>query len=80
MESQTPCQPYYEIQVEGELGEMWMEWFEPLSIRREFNAESNQHVTVLFGTIPDQPALYSVLNKIRDLNLSLISIKKCEPK
>jgi len=59
---------------------MWLNWFEGLSIRTEFNAESARHVTVLYGPIPDQPALHGVLNKIRDLNLTLISIKKHEPK
>ena len=70
----------YEIRVEGELGDMWASWFEGLSIRKEFNGESGRHITVLYGLIPDQPSLHGLLNKIRDLNLTLISIKKHEPK
>jgi hypothetical protein len=59
---------------------MWAGWFEGLSIRQEFDKESERPITVLYGPIPDQPALHGALNKIRDLNLTLISIKKHEPK
>ncbi len=58
---------------------MWANWFEGLSIRKEFDGEGGRHVTVLYGPIPDQPALHGVLNKIRDLNLTLISVEKQEP-
>jgi hypothetical protein len=79
LNSQQSSPSFYEIRVEGELGDMWANWFEGLSIRKEFNGENDRRVTVLFGPIPDQPALHGVLNKIRDLNLTLISIKKHEP-
>jgi hypothetical protein len=68
----------YEIRIEGELGDMWASWFEGLSIRKEFTVGSDHPVTVLYGRIPDQPALHGILNRIRDLNLTLISIKKDE--
>lgn len=80
MTSHKSSPSIYEIRVEGELGDMWANWFEGLSIRKEFNGESDRHITVLYGPIPDQPSLHGVLNKIRDLNLTLISIKKHEPK
>ena len=73
-------QTYYEIRVDGELGDMWADWFEGFSIRIESHSQSEYHTTVLYGTIPDQPALYAVLNKIRDLNLTLISIENCAEK
>lgn len=78
MKSQKTFPLFYEIQVEGELGDMWASWFEGMSIRQELNGESERATTVLYGAIPDQPALYGVLNKIRDLNLVLLSVKKCE--
>jgi hypothetical protein len=62
--------PYvYEIQIEGHLAERWSDWFEGLSIHKEDNGE-----TVLRGPLKDQAALFSVLTKIRDLNLTLISV------
>ena len=68
--------PVYEIRVEGELGDMWASWFEGLTIRTESDREHDSTLTVLRGTIADQPALHAVLNQIRDLNLTLISLKK----
>jgi hypothetical protein len=32
--------------------------------------------TILSGTLADQSALFSVISKIRDMNLTLISIKR----
>lgn len=80
MKPQDSAQSFYEIRVEGELGEMWANWFEGLSIRIESGRETDRTITVLYGTISDPPALHSVLNKIRDLNLTLLSVKKCERK
>ncbi len=80
MKRYPPSPPIYEIRVEGELGDMWANWFEGLSIHKEVNEDSDHPITVLYGPIFDQPALHGVLNKIRDLNLTLISIKKREPK
>lgn len=67
---------FYEIRVEGELGGMWEAWFEGVSIRKEPSPGTSGSITVLSGTIADQPALHAVLDKIRDLNLTLVSIKK----
>jgi hypothetical protein len=44
-----------------------------------FSYESDG-VTTLRGQLPDQAALHSVLLKIRDLNLSLISVSRIETK
>jgi hypothetical protein len=34
--------------------------------------------TILTGPIPDQAALHGILNRIRDLNLGLISVTQAE--
>ncbi len=73
-----PSQFFYEIRVEGELGDMWRDWFEGFSLRTEFDEHTNRSITVLYGHLTDQPALYGTLNKIRDLNLVLISVQKYE--
>lgn len=67
----------YEIKVKGELDPVWMEWFEGLRLTHD--PEGN---TVLAGTIVDHTALHSILLKIRDLNLKLISVNeiKCNDK
>ncbi len=61
----------YEIRVEGELPSDWANWFEGLAIQNGPPGES-----VLSGPLADQPALYGVLTKIRDLNLKLISVNR----
>ncbi len=62
----------YEIRVEGRLPGDWSDWFEGLEIHSGLPGES-----VLSGPIADQPALYGVLAKIRDLNLKLVSVNRC---
>jgi hypothetical protein len=58
----------YDIRVTGDLDPSWSEWFDGLTIT---NLERG--VAVLSGDV-DQAALHGTLNKIRDLNLSLISV------
>lgn len=63
----------YEIKVKGELDPVWKEWFEGLELAHD--CEGN---TVLSGPIVDHTALHSILLKIRDLNLKLVSVNEVE--
>jgi hypothetical protein len=65
--------PVYEIRVKGHLDPRWSEWFEGLTVTRTASGE-----TILFGSIVDQAALHGLLAKIRDLNLTLISVTRAE--
>jgi hypothetical protein len=78
LKPRNSSQSFYEIRVEGELGEMWANWFEGLSIRKESDPETGRTITVIDGPITDQPALHAVLSKIRDLNLTLLLFKRSE--
>jgi hypothetical protein len=60
----------YEIRLEGVLDRRWSEWFEGLDIRRDGDD------TVLSGTLPDQSALHGVLEKVRDLGLCVITLRR----
>ena len=62
-----------EIKIKGRLEERWAEWFEGLI----FSYESDG-TTTLSGSLPDQASLYSILLKIRDMNLTLISVTQTE--
>jgi hypothetical protein len=62
-----------EIKIKGRLEERWSEWFEGLT----FTYESDS-TTTLSGPLPDQAALHSILLKIRDMNLTLISVTQIE--
>ena len=65
----NPETNYYQIKIVGRLEEDWSDWFEGLT----FTYESDD-TTTIHCPLPDQAALHSVLIKIRDLNLKLISI------
>ncbi len=58
----------FKIKIKGKLSEQWTEWFDNFEI--EFDGEN----TTLSGLVSDQSALHGILNKIRDLNLKLISV------
>ncbi len=64
----------YQIRVESHLGTQWADWFEGLTITLEANGE-----TLLTGTLVDQAVLHSLLRKVRDLGLSLVSVVRVEP-
>ena len=59
----------YEIRIKGHLDEKWAEWLYDLTLTHECDG-----TTTLRGPLPDQTALHSVLDRIRDMNLPLISV------
>ena len=61
---------HYEIRVEGVLDGRWSEWFQGLRI------ENQDDETILSGTLPDQPALHGILDKVRDLGLTIITVRR----
>ena len=63
---------HYEIRLAEHLDERWAKWFDGLEIVH--SAESGE--TILHGEMADQPALFGVLGKIRDLGLTLISVQR----
>ncbi len=63
----------YEIRVEGQVDELWEEWFEGMKIDYKNDSE-----TILLGELKDQTALHGVLDRIRDLGLILISVERID--
>ena len=56
------------IRIKGHLNYKWKDWFDGMEILYEGD------YTILYGEIKDEPFLHGILNKIRDLNLELVSV------
>jgi hypothetical protein len=63
----------YQVRVKGSLDREWSEWFDGFTVTPQASGE-----TLLTGVAADQAALHGLLNKIRDLGLPLLSVKRAE--
>ncbi len=59
----------YQICIGYKLDGTWSEWFEGLELRPQ-----PDNTTLLVGVLNDSTALHTILNKIRNLNLDLVSV------
>jgi hypothetical protein len=59
----------YQVRVKGCLSEDFLAW---LDLGGEYNPQSDE--TLLLVATTDQAALYGLLNRLRDLGLTLISV------
>ena len=75
----NPGLVYYEIKVQGQLDPLWSRWFEGMTLTHTGNGENEVAYTLISGPVIDQPALHGLLTKIRDLNLTLISVCRIVP-
>ncbi len=64
---------HYQIIVAGEFGVNWSEWLGDVILESHYQTNGS-HKTTILGAVPDQAALRGLLNKIWDLNLTLISV------
>lgn len=59
----------YRIRVKEHLSIKWVEWLQVIAM--DYQQDGS---TVMLSELDDQPALHGLLNKIRDLGLTLISV------
>jgi len=64
----------YQIRVRGHLSNAWAEWFDGLTIENLPNGEA-----LLSGPVVDKAALHGLLTRVRDLNLTLVTVALIEP-
>jgi len=69
--SHTPV--HYRIKLKGHLDHKWSDWFEGMDI------STGGGETILSGQVADQAALHGLLIRIRDLNLTLLSVEQIDP-
>jgi len=65
----------YQIKVKGKLDESWSNWLGNVQITSA-STEDGTWVTTLVVEVPDPPALFGILDHIRDLNLTLASVRE----
>ena len=63
----------YKITIKGRLQEKWALWLNGMIMSVENTVPGNNE-TIITVRIPDQAALRGILNKIWDLNLTIISL------
>lgn len=63
----------YEVRVQGMLDGCWSQWLGGLQVSSE-GGES-----ALSGTLPDQSALYGVLEMVFDLGLAVVTVRRLPP-
>ena len=63
----------HEIRIQGHLDERWTDWLQGLKFTHESDG-----TTTLTGPLADKAALHGVLNKIRDLALPIVSVRRVD--
>ena len=66
---------HYQITVKEHLDESWSTWFDGLTITHDADGMST-----LAGAVRDQSALYGLIDKARDLGLTLVAVSHSAPR
>jgi len=66
------------IKIKGYLKENWAKWLNGMVI--SIKNQNREKITTITVSIPDQAALRGIMNKLWDLNLTLISVSSQDVK
>ena len=69
----------YEIKVASHLDENWSASLGCMSLSCTYSEDDHLPVTIMTGFLADQTALRGLLNKLFDLNLTILSVNRCNP-
>ena len=62
----------YRIRIAGRVNDGWSDFMSDLE--QTFDKENGVTITTITGVVTDQSALHGLLERIRDLNLTLLSV------
>ena len=65
----TPWSRYYDIHIQERVDPKWADWFNGMTLIHHAAG-----YTRLVGEVPDQAALHGILNTIRDIGFTLLSV------
>lgn len=68
----------YQISVHGKLDASWADWIGVVRVTHQIGDDGSS-VTTLIGKVPDQAALRGLIERIWDLNLTLLSVQRIGP-
>ena len=69
---QDPDPPaIYEIRLKGYLSAAWSSWFNDMTVTHD-----DEDHTLLTGLVVDQASLHGLLDKVRDLGLPLLLVRR----
>ena len=64
---------WFEIRVTGHRDERWTAWFDGMTVSHEPDG-----TTCITGEVADQAALHGLLQRVRDLGLPLMSVRRVD--
>ncbi len=67
----------YQIMIKGTLDQSWSDWLGNVKIATG-PAENGAVITTIRVDATDQSALFGILDHIRDLNLDLLNVARCD--
>ena len=62
----------YRIRIVGRVKDGWSDFMS--NLEESFDQENGRTITTITGVVTDQAALHGLLGRIRDLNLTLLSV------
>lgn len=67
----------YEIKIKARLDESWADWLGNVTVSSA-PQDDGTWVTSVIVQASDSPMLFGILDRVRDLNLPLISVRETE--
>ena len=67
---------YYEFRVSGRLSQTGATWFEGMNLTVDEDTTPAQ--TIIGGYVLDRAALHGLINRIRDMGLTLLSVQRVD--